>query len=181
MRVSVDNGNATVQYEGREFRITIPSKKNIFIMLFLGAWLCGWAFGEIMVIGTLFWGAFIPFLLIWLIGWTVGGGFALYIMGWMLFGKEIISSDGTYLIIEKKVLGFSKIREYELRNIEDIRINDEVNSIFSRRNSMAFYGLSGGRIQFDYGMKTITFGINIDVAEARYLLDEVISRSISLD
>src|SRR5688572_13404123 len=36
---------------GNRLFISIPSRKNLFIIIFIGIWLAGWAFGEIMVGG----------------------------------------------------------------------------------------------------------------------------------
>jgi hypothetical protein len=33
--------------------------------------------------------------------------------------------------------------------------------------------MKGGKIRFDYGMKTIYFAVGIDIAEARYVIDEI--------
>ncbi len=88
-------------------RITIPSRKNWFIILFLGFWLMGWAFGEIMVLGIIGTSVFAAavgktpdasagflgvsgFLLFWLAGWTVGGGYAIYLFLWQVTGKEVV-------------------------------------------------------------------------------------------
>ena len=40
-------------------------------------------------------------------------------------------------------------------------------------------GFAGGKLRFDYGMKTIKFGIGIDEAEARYLIDEIVKHGFS--
>lgn len=50
------------------------------VAAFLGFWLCGWAVGEVTVIGSLLFGKTSHvsfFLLAWLGGWTVGGAFAI--------------------------------------------------------------------------------------------------------
>jgi hypothetical protein len=84
--------------------VTIPSRKNWFIIFFIGFWLIGWAFGEIAVGGILLTGAITLlgsllglfdsssnfsgagavalsgvglFLIAWFGMWTVGGFFAI--------------------------------------------------------------------------------------------------------
>lgn len=94
----------------------------------------------------------------------------------MLFGKEVITGDRQYLIIEKRILVFKRRKEYEYIHIKELDVNENVTSMFSRRNSLDYYGITGGKIKFDYGMKTIVFGSNIDLAEAKYLLENVIQR-----
>jgi hypothetical protein len=35
--------------------------------------------------------------------------------------------------------------------------------------SLEFWGISGGRLAFDYGAKTVQFGIGLDESEAEFL------------
>lgn len=176
MRVNLDNGNAIIENDGVEFKVTVPSKKNIFVILFVLAWLGGWAMGEFMVIGIVLDGGANPFLLFWLAGWTIGGGFAIFVLSWMLFGKEVVHSDGSYLSIDKCILVFRLNKEYELSHIKNIRIVERDTGLFRQRSVMEFYGLKGGIIHFDYGMKTVQFAFNIDVAEGNHLLNTVFRR-----
>jgi hypothetical protein len=37
----------------------------------------------------------------------------------------------------------------------------------------AFWGLGPGKIKFDYGFKTYSFGLAVDDAEANYLSEEL--------
>lgn len=66
------------------FNQTIISWKNprggaarYLVVLFLLAWLGGWAIGEYSVATQILNGQIDPFLIFWLIGWTVGGIFAM--------------------------------------------------------------------------------------------------------
>ncbi len=173
MRESVDNGNSKTEYTDDGYRIEIPSKKQLFVTAFLVFWLMGWLFGEVTVLTTLLSGDIEPFLLVWILGWTVGGGFALFIVLWMLFGKEVITSNGEFLSISKEISGIKHKREYEIRSIKNLKVHVETQSLY-RRRGLEYYGLSGGVLQFDYGMKTIKMGINLDEAEGRYLKDTVL-------
>ncbi|MCH4887409.1 hypothetical protein EZV73_07495 [Acidaminobacter sp. JC074] len=169
---SVNNGKSKVDYTEEGYRVEIPSKKNIFIIVFMCFWLAGWFMGETMVLMTMLSGEFVPFLLIWLIGWTFAGGFAIYIVLWLLFGKEVIVSNGQTLRISKEILGLGRSKEYDIRSIKNFKVHVESTSIY-RRRGMEAYGLLGGVLHFDYGMKTIRMGISIDEAEGRYLRDNV--------
>lgn len=180
MRVEVDNGNARIEHNGNDFRIIIPSKKNWLIIIFMIAWLGGWLMGELSVLRVIIAGEVVAFLVFWLIGWTAGGCFALLTVLWMLFGKEVIYSERATLVIEKKILGIKKSREYDINNVRNIRIVEKDTSIFTRRRGLEFYGVSGGLLNFDYGMKTIQFGINIDVAEANHLLEIILNSGVMI-
>src|SRR5882762_1075811 len=77
--------------EGLE--VVVPAKRNLFVMLFLLAWLGGWAFGEVSALRELISGAAggpKAFMAFWLVGWTIGGGLAVFAWLWMLAGRERI-------------------------------------------------------------------------------------------
>ncbi len=175
MRVNLDNGNANVVQTDIGYEITIPSKKNIFVIIFLLVWTCGWFIGEATVIMVLFKSPFVLFLLLWLVGWTIGGAFAIGLLAWMLFGKEVIYYNRQSIVLEKRILFLKKISDYDLMHVKAFVLNEQLNLIFTGRNSLDYYGITGGKIKFDYGMKTILFGSNIDSAEAKYLLENIFS------
>jgi len=174
------DGRAKLDFDGLEFRISIPTRKNWFIIIFFCAWIGGWFMGETSALNT-----FSPsknnaidgFLIFWLIGWTLGGLFAITILLWTLFGKEKIVIGNSLLIIEKGLLNFGIIKkQYELNLVKNLELNPmpSVSGFFGQSRNIGDYtGFSGGKLRFDYGMKTIKFGVNIDEAEARFILDEI--------
>lgn len=63
--------------EGLKLSWPLPSGMGrFFVVGFLCFWLCGWAFGEVMVFRELLAGRANLFMFVWLGGWTVGGLFA---------------------------------------------------------------------------------------------------------
>jgi hypothetical protein len=175
-------GNAKIDYDGVELKIKIPAKKNWFIIIFFCAWLGGWFFGETAAINEIFSKeindiAANGFIIFWLIGWTVGGIVALAVLLWMLLGNEQIVFSNSLIEIKKglKDWHFSN-KQYETSQIKNLELNPQstVNGIFGQsRNINDYTGFPGGKIRFDYGLKTVKFGINIDEAEARYLINEI--------
>jgi hypothetical protein len=159
--------------------IVIPSKKNPLLLLFLAAWLVGWAFAEVTVIrelmterakeGTLFIAA-------WLLMWTVGGGFAIYTMSWSLVGKEILRVEPGALSVRRDVLGFGRTKEYDLDQVKNLRVASQAADPFGWGAGMRLWGMDGGTIAFDYGAKTFHFAAGVDEAEGRQILDELSSR-----
>lgn len=115
----------------------------------------------------------ISFYFFWLCGWTVGGCWAIFILLWNLAGRERITVAQGMLKIEKNILGFGQSREFSLSSTRDFRVvaDGNSNSFFANRNAMSFWGYVNGPIVFDYGMKTIKFGLGIDEAEAKYILE----------
>jgi len=102
MPVKPFSARHTIDDLGGTLKITIPSKKNWFQILFMGFWLVGWAFGEVTVLGSLIsgegFGGPSLFMIAWLGGWTIGGGYALYILFWQLLGNEIIQVSNSTII-----------------------------------------------------------------------------------
>jgi len=166
---------------GDSLKITIPSKKQWFQILFMGFWLIGWAFGEITVGGIILtgkgYGGMGIFLLAWFGGWTIGGGYALYIFLWQLFGREKIQVSNIGISIDRSLLG-SFPKEYSSEHIQAVRISPfgTVNEGSGWSKTLSNYGLNGGLISFDYGAKTIGFGAGIDEAEAKQILVEIQKR-----
>src|SRR5438046_4390217 len=96
-----------IEEDGATLRITIPSQKQLYLIVFMSVWLIPWALGELTVGGIIVGGltalltgnvagapGVIPalaggglFLLVWFIGWTVGGLWALYVWLWQVSGK----------------------------------------------------------------------------------------------
>lgn len=134
-------GRAVIEDTYSGVTITIPAKRNYFIMLFMMAWLGGWVMGEGFALRTLFGDTpdgVDTFVLFWLCGWTIGGGFVISILVWMLIGKEVITIDRGVLSISKKGYLLGKTKSYsiaEMGNFE-IRDSDDIQSFLgSRRNN----------------------------------------------
>jgi len=200
--VALPKQRHSMQDEGSSLKIMIPSHKNYFTMFFLGFWLLGWAFGEIMVGGIFLAGIvqllfktpeILPevskgglaglfggglFMLVWLTIWTVGGGFALYSFLWQVAGKENIGVSYDMIKIQRAVFGFGRTKEYLATDIKDLRVTPWAadHNIFSWSRSSSIWGMSSGILAFDYGAKTFRFGGGIDEAEAKQILEKVVAR-----
>ncbi|NQU54590.1 MAG: hypothetical protein HQ522_18875 [Bacteroidetes bacterium] len=172
-------GRTKIDFEGTKMTIQIPSKKNWFIILFLCVWVTGWFIGEKSAITSLINSDNIgidTFMLVWLTGWTIGGAFAILVLLWTLAGRETLSIDKRIFQIDKGIKNFVfRTRKYDLKAVKNLELNPAQNktSLFAQNNVGDFWGLTGGKLRFDYGMKTIKFGIGIDEAEARYLIHEI--------
>jgi hypothetical protein len=186
-----EKSRTVIEERDGEIAVTIPSKRNWFIFLFLTAWLCGWAMGEITVGGMVLGGAVgivakhqeihgapIPaglFMIVWLCGWTIGGFFAIAIWLYQLKGKEIISRNDRTLKHVRDFVVYKKTKEYLNEHIKEIRISSPTGGIFNMSPDRAFefWGISGGSISFDYGAKTIKMGTGLDEAEAKPVIDRL--------
>ncbi len=135
--------------------------------------------GEIMVPMQFFKGNMPPgamaFTAFWLVGWTIGGGFAMYVWAWQLAGREVITLDTRTLTTKRHVKGIGRSHEFDVAHVSNLRVSLQTFNMFDMSagfaNSMAFWGLGGGTIAFDYGAKTFRFGNGVDEAEARHLVE----------
>jgi hypothetical protein len=161
--------------------VVIPAKRNWFLILFLGLWLCGWAVGEVMVPITFLADDGPPgsalFTLVWLAMWTIGGGIALYTFLWSLVGREKILLSSSRLAIKRDLFGFGRIREYENVHIRDLRVAASSYNPFDFRSGMQFWGMGGGLIAFDHGAATVRFGASLEESEARAVVQLLQSRA----
>jgi hypothetical protein len=171
------NGRARISQDFTALKIEIPSRKNWFVLIFFTFWLGGWFMGESFAIQEVF-NSGVPFyenafLLFWLGGWTVGGAFVILTILWQLIGKEIIIVSRGILKIEKSIRFVGLKKSYDIASIKNLTINPvpQLSNWNNRRNSSNV--LNSGKIQFDYGMKTIKFANDVEEAEARMLLTKL--------
>lgn len=165
----LQNGRATISTFGNQLEIYIPTKKSVFNILFVGVWLVGWYFGEMSALTQVLNGGIHGFLIIWLCLWTFAGACTIFNLLTEVAGSETTTLQGEYLQIKKAIFGIGIIREYKLTNISNFRIaSDQQSSSFFRRRNWTSFG--SGPIYFDYGMKTVKFGLDIDEAEAKHIL-----------
>jgi hypothetical protein len=162
--------------------LRIPSRRNLFLFAFLTFWLCGWLVGEIMVSVALFAAAKKQeppatfFMLAWLGAWTVGGAFAIYTWLWQLAGFELVTASGTALSVKRAIFGFGSTKHYDATKIRDLRVATTSMNPFDFRSSLAFWGIGGGTVSFDYGYKSIRFAAGVEEAEARIIRQLVAAR-----
>ncbi|MCK4886231.1 MAG: hypothetical protein KAS96_02525 [Planctomycetes bacterium] len=175
-KIQIGKGRSQIENTFEGLRITIPSKKNYFLIFFIGFWLIGWGFGEVTVLFQIFrpeMGAVKLFMLAWLGAWTVGGAFAIYVWLWNVNGKEIINVSSTEFQILRTVAGLARSKEYDVASIANLRSQLQTRSMFGSANGMEFCGISGGSIAFDYGHSTHRFGAKLDEAEAQHIVSTI--------
>lgn len=189
VKVSPAATRSTITVVPRGLRIVIPVRRHLFIILFLGFWLLGWAFGEVMAgaalvchAGGVDCGPFHPtgpeggaslFLLVWLLAWTVGGGAALLAWVWVAFGREIVTVTDRALTVRKDVLGRGREREHDMAHVRDLRVSLAPFNPWDPSGALRMWGVGGGTIAFDYGARTVRFGGGLDEAEARQIVARV--------
>lgn len=171
----INNGKAKIDNTFGGLSIMIPSKKNWFALLFGTAWLGAWFFGFVSASGLWFSsgtgnsGAD-GFLIFWLIAWTVGGLTIMALLLWGYFGQERFITDNSEILFEKTIFGIGLKNRLDLSEIKNFRTEFGIDNWFGG-NRWAFWGLGPGKIKFDYGLKTYSFGLGVDDAEANYIVE----------
>jgi hypothetical protein len=103
----INNGKAKIENSIGSLKISIPSKKNWFALIFGTVWLGGWYFGFKSASSILLSGGeenigANGFMLFWLIGWTVGGVAIISILLWGYFGQEeFIRTDKKFILTKR--------------------------------------------------------------------------------
>jgi hypothetical protein len=169
----IDNGKSKIEDAYGILSISIPSKKNWFILIFGISWLGGWYMGFTGTFSALFYNTSESsginiFFLVWILGWTLGGIIVIFLLLWGFFGKEEIVIEKGEFLFSKTVFKKGIIKRLDVKQITKIRVEEVETSIFGG-NQWSLWGLGPGKIKFDYGMKTYSFGLAVDEAEADYI------------
>ena len=181
--VPIAEGRARVQSVPGGIELRIPARRPIVLILFFSVWLVGWCFGEFSAVHQLLRptplkgdsGAPTAFLAFWLCGWTIGGGFVLFSMLWMLAGYERVTFTGEALTLRREVFGIGRSRAYLLSAVRDLRVIDVAPFAPFTFGRQDVFGRSSGPLAFDYGAQTIRFGAGVDPAEAKRLAAKVLA------
>ena len=182
----------TSENTGASLKFFIPSKKNWFIIIFLGFWLIFWAIAEVAVGGGMIVGIIKMliegkllellvegvlgglFIFVWFALWTVGGSFALYTWLWNITGREVIEVTGESIQIARRIFSFGKPKEYTASHIKDLRtVPTAGHGVWGFRVTRFTWGVPPGTLAFDYGAKTVNFGSGCEEAEAKMILKEI--------
>jgi len=172
------NGKAKIENTLNRLKIIIPSKKNLFALLFGTIWMLGWFIAFVSVLSIILFSTesgdigINGFSLIWLTGWTIGGIVIATLLLWGYFGQEKFIIAHNEVLFNKTVFGFGKKKILDISKIKNFRaefIND--NWCWYRSNRWSVWGLGAGKIKFDYGYKTYSFGLGVDDAEANHIVE----------
>lgn len=179
MKVSPPRRRSVLHGSDSGLEIIIPSKRNIWILMFFSAWLVIWGIGEFDATQQLLNGQARRnqlFLTAWLTIWTGGGCFVLFVCAWMIAGREILSLSPGQLSLRRAVFGLGLTKEYDLLHVRNLRVSPQPIDLRSFNGKLQMCGVSGGLIAFDYGSQTVRFALGVDEAEASQIVADLTSR-----
>lgn len=178
MRVEPAKPRFLISRSGTALTVSVPARRNWFVLIFLTAWLGGWTVGGAAAVGQLLRpdpGPDRAFMLFWLIGWLCGEIYAIAIVVWQLAGREELAFVGSSLRHRVAAAGLGRSREFDGAEIKDLRAAPQLSNPWmdQTRWMPPVFGAGHGAIAFDYGAKTYRIGAALDEAEARLILVEV--------
>lgn len=160
-----------------ELRIVMPNRRSLFVIIFLGFWICGWAVGTVMAPAQFLkstaqlgeeW-----LMLTWFVVWMVGGVLAIYAWLWQVIGKETVTVRGHTLATRREMRGFGFGKDYNLVQMTDLRVGQAGFDPMDLTSALQLWGIGGGVIAFEYGAKTRRFGAGLDETEAKQVVESL--------
>ena len=163
------------------YRVVIPARRNWLAVVFLLAWLGGWAFGETDAIVGIVDGSVRSasgFVAFWLIGWTIAGLVVSTAIVWQLAGREVVTVGPALLMLRVEALGLGRARSFRMSDIRELRATEFGGNPFVAQRMLlpSLVGSGYGPVAFDYGARTIRFAPSLDEAEAKMLVRELRAR-----
>ena len=145
--------------------VRIAPKRPLFIGGFLAVWLALWTAGGVSSLND---GdaTFIPF-------WIVGTLFAVSVLAWMALGREEVDATASGLVLRQRLGPLKRERRFRPEKVEELRASPQSWNPWSFSGGMQLYGIGGGTVAFDYGMRTHRFGASLDEAEAKVVARRV--------
>lgn len=168
----LNNGRAKIETKGTRTNIKIPVKRSFLMIIFLSVWLLIWfsfmsSFSSTFAIYTD--EGINSFSLTWITLWFLGGLVVLILLLWNLLGTESILINSECIEVNRSLFGIGRRKKYDIKHINNFRFNQIPDYLFSMKNSLAFW-LGEGKVKFDYGMKSPSFGFGLEDAEANYIV-----------
>jgi hypothetical protein len=170
----------TITDTSGELRIVIPCGRSLFVICFLGFWICCWAVAEVMIPAQ-FLNSDEPsedmsLMVAWLAVWTIGGVVAIYAWLWQVMGKEMVIVHGQTLTTRRDIGGFGFDKEYDLVQLRNLRAEPVGFSPLNVSAAFQLWGIGSGVIAFDYGDRTYRLGAGLDEAEAKQAVTAIKKR-----
>ena len=153
------------------FVLTMKRKPNWFMLLLTGVWV----FGLIGITATVIYGLLTDSdkldgdIVLFMALFILIGLFVLKIFLWHLRGKEKIVIKGKELWIIKVGTILTIPKKYEISLIDNFTVTDRPTT----PHWIRFWGLGGGRIQFDYLDQIKYFGQTLTKNEAIQIIDKL--------
>lgn len=166
------NNRFEVSNDNSYLLITIYAKKRVvflaFIILLFLIWFTLGAFAISCIIKTQL---SIQWILIAF--WIPSVSFLLYVILWSFWGKEIVKVHKTTLMLEKSIFITYRRNTFDIKLIRNLRASGYYYKAGSYSFNMAYWGIRGEVIKFDYQNDTFSFGIQLDEKDAKEIVETI--------
>ncbi|MFN0263822.1 hypothetical protein ACKTEK_08085 [Tepidamorphus sp. 3E244] len=160
--------------------IHISARRNWFARIFCGFVLVFWTYA-----GIQYWIQFYQsfaedraanemlFVSVWLVGWAAGWLYVAVICAWLWAGFQRITVNRRRLQISDGVFIVARNRSFDMAGISNLEINPgaEQKTPIIPVLVPILLGRDVGRLRFDHGYRTHTFGPALNLAEGQQVLD----------
>jgi hypothetical protein len=107
------------------------------------------------------------FMIALIASWTLLGGWALAALMWLVAGRERVQVEQGTLTLERGVGIVRRRRRYDLRQVTRLRVLSE------KEARMGLLLMLTPGLAFDYGGRTVQWGLSIDEIEARVIVERL--------
>lgn len=203
MKVQPTVPRFTTRKEGEVLIVTLPRKLHLFSLIFLIPWLALLLYISIYIVGI--WLVYLvamiaaPFFaetynsigpaMLFFVVLSVPMAFSLFVgwggiytLLWQLGGKEIIETNPSKLVLTKQIFRWRRLAEYPWSEVNELKADPTLPDCryVPRRIIPRIFG-NNGMLSFKHGDKTIRFGLEVEEAEARIILDAIESNQRSIN
>jgi hypothetical protein len=181
LKAKTNNGKAKIEKTLDVLSIAIPSAKNSillihifgvflgFFIVFGGLWLVLFSFNTKNVGSNWF------FLDLVLLIWALRFLQPTIELFWACFGQEKFIVDTNQILFQKTIFGIGKKNRFEISAVKNLRADfiyeDKKKDEDEDEDKIVFWKEEVGKIKFDVGSKTYSFGRSVDDAEANYIVE----------
>ncbi len=109
----------------------------------------------------------------WIALWAIHIFAVLGILVWMIAGREILSIDGTLLVLRREILGLGWSREFALGEVRNLGAMSELDLSARGKWNPALLSTS---MTFQCNGKTYRFGRGLDRIEAKHVMQAIRAR-----
>jgi hypothetical protein len=161
-------------------RLVIPACYSGYIRVLLGIWLGAWGIVEAALLWNVFGerrepdpnpAASSPAILTTLLAiFTMAGGFIVWRLVWVSYGREILDITRKQLTLSRRP-GFAGPVEFDRSMIRDVRVGSYRQDLVYPSWGRRFVGKESAFVSFRYRNKTYRIGRGLSVRDANYVLD----------
>jgi hypothetical protein len=145
-----------------------PGSQGIFMAIWLAVWTLGGALAISGFISSVLAHQMQASLGLWLLGWAAGEAVVGVQLLWFYRGLELVTLTGGELRVRQQAGPLHREKTYDASQVRHLRAQDD--EWYERRKPERRWPLEGGAVAFDYGSRTVQFGIGLNDYEGERIV-----------